>query len=82
MPDLSPSACAAMRDRLTARDSFYSGVNSALAFVAQADQETLWREIVAGCGGDKVLRAYSRRNGNLRIDGFARYKPAEPAHGD
>lgn len=60
------------------RQSFYTGVCSALAIVASHDAETVWREIVRACGGDTVLRAYSKRQGNLRIDGFARYRPETP----
>lgn len=58
-----------MRDK----DEFSSGVNSALAVLASYGEEAMWREVVAACGGDKVLRAHSKRNGNLEIDGFERY---------
>jgi hypothetical protein len=54
--------------------AFYEGVCCALAHVAACDQETLWREIVHGCGGDRRLRALSKRNGNSDIDGFTAYR--------
>lgn len=63
-------------------DRFAEGVCAALAVVACYDYETVWREIVAACGGYDYLYAVSKRGDNLYIDGFTQYKrPASPQEG-
>lgn len=59
-------------------EAFAHGVCAALAVVAHCDDETVWREIVRANGGYTYLRGVSQRAGNLRMDGFTRYKPERP----
>lgn len=53
---------------------FHFGVLAAMAVVAGMDEETVWREIVRSNGGYDYLRGLSKRAGNLRMDGFTRYR--------
>ena len=53
---------------------FADGVCAALAVIASHDAEAVWREVVAACGGYIYLHGISKRNGNLRIDGFVQYQ--------
>jgi hypothetical protein len=61
-------------------DDFYRGVAAALTVIAHADQETLFREVVACCGERELLRV-AKRDGVLRLSGFTkygyRYQPAQ-----
>jgi hypothetical protein len=43
-----------------------------LTVVAQADEESLFREIVSSCGREELLRV-ARKDGALRFSGFTKY---------
>lgn len=58
-------------------EPFAQGVCAALAVIRGHDQEVVWREVVQANGGYEYLRGVSKRGGNLRIDGFAKYKQEE-----
>jgi hypothetical protein len=55
--------------------AFAQGVCAALAVVAHSGDEVLWMEIVRANGGYDYLHGISKRGGNLRADGFTRYRP-------
>lgn len=56
------------------KEEFYSGVLCAMAVIRAFDAETEWRKIARDCGGYDYLRRLSKKNGNLDIDGFTRYR--------
>jgi hypothetical protein len=63
-----------MLEQSRKRVEFAQGVCAALAVIASHDAEVVWREVVIANGGYDYLHGVSRRSGNLRIDGFARYR--------
>ena len=52
--------------------SFYAGVLTALSVVAQADQQTVFDEIVKNVGADVLVKT-ARRDGCMRWSGLSRY---------
>jgi hypothetical protein len=65
---------AETREHRRRTTAFAEGVCAALAVIAHFDDEVQWREIVRDCGGYDYLRGVSKRAGNLRMDGFTRYR--------
>ena len=53
-------------------DDFYAGVVSALSFVAQADQETLYREIVRAVGESDLIK-HAKKHGQMKWSGLSTY---------
>ena len=54
-------------------DDFYAGVISALSIVFQADEETLYREIVRAVG-EKELVTHAKKHGQMEWSGLSKYK--------
>ena len=54
------------------KPSFYAGILTALAVVAQADERTLFDEIVKLVDTDALVKA-ARRDGQMRLSGLSRY---------
>ena len=71
---MTPPPARERREQARRSAHFAAGVNSALAVIAAHDQEVVWREVVASCGGYDYLRGVSKRAGCLRIDGFTQYR--------
>jgi len=53
-------------------EDFYRGVAVALTIIAQADEETLFDEIVRSVDSAELLRV-ARKDGLMRLSGFTRY---------
>jgi len=54
------------------KPSFYAGVLSALAVIAQHDERTLFDEVVTMIGETDLVKA-ARRQGSMRWSGLSRY---------
>ena len=55
------------------KPSFYAGILTALAVVAQADERTLFDEIVKLVGADELVKT-ARRDGCMRWGGLSKYR--------
>ena len=53
-------------------DDFYRGIAAALTIIAQADEETLFDEIVRSVDAHRLI-AITRKDGVMRLSGFTRY---------
>ena len=54
------------------KPSFYAGILTALSVIAQADERTLFDEIVKVVGADELVKT-ARRDGCMRWSGLSRY---------
>ena len=55
------------------KPSFYAGILTALAVVAQADERTLFDEIVKLVDADELVKT-ARRDGCMRWSGLSKYR--------
>ena len=54
------------------KPSFYAGILTALSVVAQADQQTVFDEIVKNVGADALVKT-ARRDGCMKWSGLSKY---------
>ena len=55
------------------RKNFYAGIITALAVIREADEGTLWKEIVGLCDIEELVR-YAKDNDEYNFAGFEHFK--------